>query len=153
MAPERIGDDVARELRRLGPAGGMADVVAAWPLAVGDAIARNAWPARVARDGTLHVATTSAAWAFELAQLAPTIAERLGEVLGSLSPARLRFAPGRVPEPSAPVNASDEIPAIAATPDERALAERLVAGAGNVELRTLIARAAAASLARRPSDR
>ena len=30
------------------------------------AIAANAWPARIARDGTLHVATSSSAWAFEL---------------------------------------------------------------------------------------
>ena len=29
--------------------------------AVGDPIARNAWPARLGRDGTLHVATASAA--------------------------------------------------------------------------------------------
>ena len=31
-----------------------------------DAIARNAWPLRIGRDGTLHVAAASATWAFEL---------------------------------------------------------------------------------------
>ena len=66
MKHERIGDDVRRELGQLGPGGAIADVVAAWPEAVGDSIARNAWPARIARDGTLHVATSSSAWAFEL---------------------------------------------------------------------------------------
>ena len=35
----------------------MADLVARWPEAVGRGIARNAWPARIARDGTLHVNT------------------------------------------------------------------------------------------------
>ena len=45
-------------------------------------VAANAWPARIARDGTLHVNTSSSAWAFELGQLAPTILERLSEKLG-----------------------------------------------------------------------
>lgn len=149
----RIDDDVAREVQRLGPAGAMADVVAAWPLAVGDAVARNAWPARIGRDGTLHVATTSAAWAFELAQLAPTIVERLAERLGRAAPPRLRFAPGRVPEPPPPASAETQPATAAPTPEQRALAETLVAAAGNDELRAVIARAAAASLARRPSGR
>ena len=64
---ERIGNEVERELGRFGPAAGMAELLRAWPDAVGEEIARNAWPARIARDGTLHVATSSSAWAFELA--------------------------------------------------------------------------------------
>ena len=56
------------------------------------------WPQRVARDGTLHVATTSSTWAFELGRLAPddrssACATRLGDD----APPALRFAPGRVP--------------------------------------------------------
>ena len=77
MKPERIGDGVKRELGRFGAAGAMAEVVEAWPALVGEQIARNAWPARIARDGTLHVATSSSAWAFELGQLAPELLERL----------------------------------------------------------------------------
>ena len=46
---ERIGENVKRELGRFGPAAGMADLVTAWPAAVGEQIARNAWPARIAR--------------------------------------------------------------------------------------------------------
>ena len=72
----------SRELARFGPAEGMTEIVRAWPGAVGDQIARNAWPARLARDGTLHVATSSSAWAFELAQLEPKLLERLREALG-----------------------------------------------------------------------
>src|SRR5262249_31368924 len=63
---ERVGDAVSRELGRFGPIVGMAPLVEAWPSAVGTEIARNAWPARLARDGTLHVHTTDSIWAFEL---------------------------------------------------------------------------------------
>ena len=62
-----------------------------WPAAVGEAIARNAWPARIGRDGTLHVNTADSVWAFELAQRAAEIATRL-EV------AAVRFAPGPLAE-------------------------------------------------------
>ena len=68
---ERIGEDVERQLGRFDGGGAMPRIVAAWPAAVGDEVARNAWPARVARDGTLHVHTSSSVWAFELGQLAP----------------------------------------------------------------------------------
>ena len=94
MKPERIGDEVQRELSRFGPAEGMTEIVRAWPSVMGEQIARNAWPARISRDGKLHVATSSSAWAFELAQLEPKLLERLGEALGGAAPAGLRFAPG-----------------------------------------------------------
>src|SRR5207249_4692537 len=89
-----IGDEVRRELGRFGPAGGMAEVVESWPDAVGRAIAQNAWPARIGRDGTLHVHTADAIWAFELGQRAAEIAKRAGVE-------RIRFAPGPLPEPLA----------------------------------------------------
>ena len=47
----------------------MTELVAAWPDAVGETVAANAWPARLARDGTLHVHAASSTWAFELQQL------------------------------------------------------------------------------------
>ena len=99
MKPERIGSEVQRELSRFGPAEGMTEIVRAWPEAVGEQIARNAWPARLSRDRKLHVATSSSAWAFELAQLEPTLLERLSEPLGDHVPKGLRFAPGKIPEP------------------------------------------------------
>ena len=71
---ERIGDEVKRELGRFGSAGRMAELVAAWPAAVGETVAANAWPARLARDGTLHVHAASSTWAFELQQLEAEIA-------------------------------------------------------------------------------
>jgi hypothetical protein len=148
--PERIGDDVKRQLGRFGPAGAMAEIVRAWPAAVGDNIARNAWPARVARDGTLHVNTSSSAWAFELGLLEQKITERLREALGRDAPKGLRFAPGRLPEPAreAPSGASRRPPQ--PSPEERLEAERLAASIEDENLRKLVAKAAAASLARRP---
>src|SRR5205814_4034444 len=71
---ERIRSVVESELGRFGPVAGMADVVTGWPDGVGEAIARNAWPARIGRDGTLFVHTADAVWAFELQHRAEEIA-------------------------------------------------------------------------------
>src|SRR5262245_36843715 len=92
---DRLADTVRSELSRFGPQAEIGRLADAWASAVGGQIARNAWPARLARDGTLHVNTSSSAWAFELAQLESTVREQLGE----LAPPRLRFAPGPLPEP------------------------------------------------------
>jgi len=109
--PERIGDEVDAALSAHGPVVETARMIAAWQEAVGDGIARNAWPARVSRDGTLHVHTADSVWAFELGQRAPEIAARVG------------------------------VPA------------EIAAGIEDEELRALVARAAAASLARAAADR
>jgi len=150
---ERIGENVKRELGRFGPAAGMADLVTAWSAAVGEQIARNAWPARIARDGTLHVATSSSAWAFELAQLEATLRERLTAALGDATPPRLRFAPGRLPELSAEPSRGRRTRPPAPSAQVRAEAERLTAEITDTELRKLVAKAASASLARAVSDR
>jgi predicted nucleic acid-binding Zn ribbon protein len=153
---EPLGEDIRRELGRLGPAGAIADVVAVWPDAVGPAIAANAWPARISRDGTLHVATRSSTWAFELTQLSATIQERLAADLDAPGPTALRFAPGRLPEPGAETVAGEKrtVP----TPSRAALAagEEIASGIADPALREAVARAAAASLGvaeAGPSDR
>ena len=150
---ERIGNEVERELGRFGPAAGMAELLRAWPDAVGEEIARNAWPARIARDGTLHVATSSSAWAFELAQLEATVRSRLEQALGESAPPRLRFASGRLPEgppePSAKQPRRPPVP----SPEVCAEAERVAAAISDTELRKLVAKAASASLASGFSDR
>jgi hypothetical protein len=133
---------VARELRRFGPNAGMGEAVAAWPAAVGEEIARNAWPARFQRDGTLIVHTRDAIWGFELGHRAAEISARLpGE------PA-LKFVPGPLPEPGAepPRSASEGAPS--ATLEQVEQAARWAAQIDDEELRALVARAAAASLAR-----
>ena len=150
---ERIGEEVRGELQRFGPAAGMVEVVTAWPDAVGAAIAANAWPARLAPDGTLHVATDSSAWAFELAQLAPQILERLSETLGSQAPSAIRFAPGRLPERGGGTTVGDRVTGREIGPAEQERARALAKDIANEELRELVARAAAASLSRRLVDR
>jgi hypothetical protein len=153
---KRIGEDVAQELTRLGPQGAIGAIVEAWPQAVGDTIARNAWPARIGRDRTLHVAAASSAWAFELTQLAAEILARLRASLAAdVVPRALRFAPGRLPEPSSPSPsaASDRAANVAEpTPEEHELATRLASEIEDGELRAVVARAAAASLARSPES-
>jgi hypothetical protein len=138
---KRIGDDVERELGRFGPQAGMAKVLEAWPTAVGATIARNAWPARIARDGTLHVNAADAIWAFELTSRATEIAARLDVE-------RVRFAPGSLPEPIS--EAAEAAPDRAAAPSraEREQGARLAATIEDENLRKIVARAAAASLAR-----
>jgi hypothetical protein len=142
---ERIGDEVRRELARFGPSAGMTEIVAAWPEAVGEAIAQNAWPARIGRDGTLHVHAADAIWAFELGQRAQEIAGRVGVE-------RIRFAPGPLPglaEEPAPPRAAAPQP----LPEHLERAAEITAGIEDEELRETVSRAVAASLAREPSDR
>jgi predicted nucleic acid-binding Zn ribbon protein len=147
---EPIGENVRRELKRFGPTGAMAEIVRAWPAAVGEAIARNAWPARVTRDGTLHVATSSSAWAFELGLLEADIRGRLIPALGADAPKGLRFAPGRLPEPRSPKADPEGAKPPRPSPDDRREAERLAATIEDENLRKVVARAAAASLAKTP---
>ena len=145
--PEPIGAGVRAELGRAGGGGPMADVVAAWPAAVGRAIAENAWPARFGRDGTLHVAVSSSVWAFELTQLEATVRERLREKVTADPPARLRFAVGPLPErvetPTCRTRTVRDVSAAA-----RRAGEEIAAAIENDELRALVAKAAAASLER-----
>ena len=150
---ERLGGEIRRELGRFGPAAGMAVIVEAWPEAVGPEIARNAWPSRVGRDGTLNVAASSSAWAFELAQLAPEILDRLRAALGGDAPRALRFAPGPLPEAANEASPEGERPVVRASPGDRARALELTSDVADPDLREVLARAAAASLARASSDR
>jgi hypothetical protein len=120
----------------------MGEAVESWPAAVGDEIARNAWPARFQRDGTLIVHTRDAIWGFELTSRAAEISARL--------PGRppLRFIPGPLPEPGAAGAAEAAEGPPPATLEERSRAAEWAAAIEDEELRDLVARAAAASLAR-----
>jgi hypothetical protein len=146
----RIFDEVSRELKRFGPAGAMPRIVEVWPDAVGPTIARNAWPARVGRDGTLHVHTSSSSWAFELGQLQADVLRRLSAAAGSSAPRAIRFAVGKLPE-LGPEEAPRAVPI--PTAEDARLAAELAAPIEDEELRELVARAAAGSLARTAADR
>lgn len=150
---ERLGDDLRHVLRGVGvqDVGQLAAVTSAWPEAVGPAVARAAWPQRIARDGTLHVATTSATWAQELSLLQEEVQAKLNAALGDDAPTSLRFAVGLVPEPAA-----DEIrparPPLIPAPDELAHAAEIAAVIDDPNLREAVSRAAAASLAFHRAD-
>ena len=150
---ERLGDSLAQELGRFGSAGTMPAIVAAWPAAVGADVARNSWPARVARDGVLHVHTSSSAWAFELTQLAAVVLEQLGDALGEDVPRGLRFAPGHLPEPPEPFDEQPAPPVCEPSQETVLEAQQLASGISDEELRGRVARAAALSLERARSDR
>jgi hypothetical protein len=130
---------VRAELGRFGPQAGLAELVAAWPGAVGAAIARNAWPARIGRDGTVHVSTADSVWAFELAHRSAEIASRLRV------PA-VRFAPGRLPAPEPTSDPAS--PPARPTPAHRRTAAELAASIGARELRESVQGAVASWLAR-----
>jgi hypothetical protein len=119
----------------------MAELLERWPEAVGAAIARNAWPARIAKDGTVHISTADSVWAFELAQQAQEIAQRLGVP-------KLRFAPGPLPE------ATEERvePPLEPTPAEEARARELAAAISDEKLRESVQKAVRLSLARERRD-
>ncbi len=153
---ERLDAEVRRELGRFGPIeGDTAAIVRAWPRAVGETVARNAWPARIARDGTLHVHTASV----DLGVRArpprrddPRAAPRPSSATGT--PRALKFAAGPLPEPSGEALRGGSRAAVPrAAPSSRAEAAEIAAGIEDDELRELVARAAAASLANGPTAR
>jgi hypothetical protein len=144
---DRIGSEVRRELGRFGTAGAMTDVVAAWPRAVGETVAANAWPARIARDGTLHVNAASSTWAFELQQLEAEISGRLREALGEAAPPRLRFAPGPLPEAAPESDERTRRPPPEPTLEHARAAHELAAGIASENLRKTVEKAARMSLA------
>jgi len=143
----KIASDVASELGRFGPAAGMVGIVEAWPGAVGPTIARNAWPARLARDGTLHVATSSASWAFELAQLEQDVLGRLRAATGKDAPSKLRFAVGKLPELGLDDDDRGDRTPVRPGPEELRKAAEIAAAIDDEELREVVAKAAAQSLA------
>jgi hypothetical protein len=144
---ERLEGSVRRSLRASGvpDAGQLAEVTRVWPDAVGPAIARAAWPQRVARDGTLHVTTVSSTWAFELGRMEADVRAKLTSLIGAAAPSALRFAPGPVPEPAAPEESPERPPP--PTAEDVSAAAAIAAGIDDPELREAVRKAAAASLA------
>jgi hypothetical protein len=120
----------------------MAELVERWPEAVGEAIARNAWPARIARDGTVHINTADSVWAFELGQKA-------SEIAGKLGVEKLRFAAGPLPE-------ADEEAAVPnpveTTPQDEERARAIASSISDEKLRESVQKAVTLSLARGRED-
>ena len=149
---ERITRQIKQELSRFGAKGAMPEIVDAWPEAVGPMLAANAWPARIGRDGTLHVNTSSSTWAFELGQLAAEIAAKLEQKLGEKAPKSLRFAVGHLPEPAQAGDdeARTEVPE--PTPQALQIAASLAAEIEDEDLRKKVEKAVAFGLSKPSSD-
>jgi len=119
----------------------MAELVERWPEAVGATIARNAWPARIARDGTVHVNTADSVWAFELGH-------RAGEIAAKLGASAVRFAPGPLPE------AAEERPdrVVETTPEDHERARAIASAITDEKLRESVQKAVSFGLARGRDD-
>jgi hypothetical protein len=141
---DRIGEQIRSELSRVGDHSGAGDAVTAWPAAVGDEIARNAWPARTQPDGTLVVHVRDAIWGFELTQRATEISERLP------GRPRLRFTPGPLPDT---IPGPSTAPPAEASPEQAREAAAITAEIVDPDLRKSVAKAIKAALARTPNDR
>jgi hypothetical protein len=141
---EPLGDQIRKEMRRAGVDSGAGDSADAWTAAVGEEIARHAWPARTQPDGTLVVHVRDSIWGFELTQRAPEISSRL--------PGRpkLRFVPGPLPDsPPGPLpRAAPE-----ATPEQEREAAALAASIADENLRESVVKVIKAALVRASDDR
>jgi predicted nucleic acid-binding Zn ribbon protein len=141
--PASAADVLARFRRRAGGGGGVgaetAAAALAWPDVVGRAAADHSVPVRRSRAGVVTVACSSASWAHELSARRVDLAARLAERAPEARVAGLRFAvaPRAAPAPAAPSAA------------ERDLGTAAAADVSEPALRGLVARAAAASAARR----
>ncbi|MFN8222758.1 MAG: DUF721 domain-containing protein [Gaiellales bacterium] len=151
---ERLGEGLERALAAAGAptVGPLAELTRAWPSAVGAGIARSAWPLRVTREGTLVVATASAAWANELTLLADEVLEKLRAVAPASTPSALRFVVGPVPALPAAEAVADATSRRPATAEELDLAGDVSSAIEDPELREMVQRAIAASLAARRAD-
>jgi hypothetical protein len=142
---EPLGEEIRAELRRAGADSDAAGTaVEAWPAAVGEEIARHAWPARTQPDGTLVVHVRDAIWGFELTQRAVEISGRLP------GRPRLKFVPG--PLPDAATNPAP-VPRAEATPEQAREAAGLAAGIEDQSLRESVAKVIKAALVRASADR
>ena len=136
-----LGDAVRSTLSRFGPQAGMAEVVERWPEAVGPAIARNAWPARIARDGTVVVSTADSIWSFELGH-------RSAEIAAALGVPGVRFAPGALPEADPEPRES----VLAVAPEDVERASAIASSITDEALRESVQKAVSLGLARGRSD-
>lgn len=144
---ERLGDLLKRELGRHGPQAGIGDAVAAWPAAVGEEIARNAWPARFTRDGTLVVHVRDSVWGFELTHRADDIAKRLENVKS------VKFVPGPLPEGAVETHKAAPQGPPTPTPEQMKQAAEWTENITDDELRKVVAKTAELSLARAANNR
>ena len=137
----RVGDLLGPMLPPTSGAEQLLPVLRVWRAAVGAVLAREAWPARMAADGTLIVHVTSSLWASELTLMAGAVGDKLSAALGRPAPA-LKFRVGPVPQPVA------EVPRAPVSPAATAAAERLATQVADEELRGAVQAALERALVR-----
>lgn len=141
---EPLGEQIREEMRRVGADSGAGDVAGAWSAAVGEEIARHAWPAKTRPDGTLVVHVRDSIWGFELTQREAEISARLS------GRPRIRFVLGPLPDPP-PEPASPR--AADASSEQVREAALLAGGIADPTLRQSVAKAIQIALARASADR
>jgi hypothetical protein len=145
--PVRVGDLLGASLpRESGGQGALVAIVRAWPDAVGDAIARHAWPARM-RGQELIAHAESSVWVTELQLLAEMIAVRLRDAAGGSVPSAVRFQVGPVPVRDGP---AERLPAPVSEATRRQAAA-IASAIRDDALRTSAEQAIAGALARADS--
>ncbi len=105
-----------------------------WPAAVGEQVARHAWPARL-QGKTLHVVVDSSPWMQELSLLKTDILDRLNARMGRKLLTNLRFRVGDLPETATPLQR--RLPA-ALTPEGTARVEAVVKEVSDPDLKSTI---------------
>ncbi len=150
--PLTAASAVARFRRRasgggLGAEAGAA--AAAWADVVGSAAAAHSVPVRRTRAGVLTVACSSASWAQELTMRRDDLLARLLARAPDTGVTALRFAVSDHVVVAPPEALPAPRPAPRPTPTQRAVGARAAEGLADERLRDLVARAAAASAARR----
>jgi predicted nucleic acid-binding Zn ribbon protein len=153
--PAAAADVLARFRRRAGGGRGAgaetAAAALAWADVVGRAAADHSVPVRRSRAGVLTVACASASWAHELSARRAELTARLAERCPEAAATSLRFAVAdhAAAAPAAAAAPPPPPPPPAPGPAERDLGAAAAADVREPALRNLIARAAAASAARR----
>lgn len=140
--PASIGGDIAGSMPGdLGPVRRIADV---WSEVVGQALARVAQPARIARDGTLIVHAADASWVHALTLEQRTILRKLDERLAGDGPTAMKVEIGPISVAPEPIVHEP----IVIQPAAQARAEELAATTSDPVLRASLVRAIAITLSR-----
>jgi hypothetical protein len=116
-----------------------------WPQVVGEQIAAATQPERV-QEGVLHVIARSHTWAFELTFHREQILKGLNAKLGRHAIKEIRFRPGVIYTPGAPLPPPEPVPtetelaAIALEPAEVEAVEREVGQIADPEMQVVVRR-------------
>jgi hypothetical protein len=117
-------------------------LVAEWPAVVGDRLAANTVPERLAyapkqtSAGTLHLRVASGSLAMELQHLEPVLIDRINGYFGHRAVARIRLIQGPIPASARPGREVKQPRPLSA--DEEAFLAALLAGVADDALRATL---------------